>query len=153
MSYIAKARLNVTSCVTEARLIARLTITECIELCNISERTWYRWRQSGAPTWAVRLILSQHASLDRFGWHDWEIRNGALHWNQLHHRYFWTPERLVLPLYNIQNSAAPWHAYADNLSSLEAAREAQKRAKTLQTKDIEPIPNLPTYAHNIYYVK
>jgi len=149
LSYISTADLNVTSCVTEARFIARMSITECIELCGISARTWYRWRQSGAPIWAVRLMLSQQATLDRFGWKHWEIRNGALHWNQLHHRYFWTPERLVLPLYNVQSSAAPWHSYTDNLSSLEAAREAQKGPKTLQAKDIEPIPNLPTTAHNI----
>ncbi|MCP5164722.1 MAG: hypothetical protein H6988_00370 [Pseudomonadales bacterium] len=120
---------------------------------DISERTWYRWVQVGAPRWAIRLVASQIATLDRFDWPDWEIRNGCLYWNQLDHRYFWTPTRLVLPLYNVDSSDTPWQTWADNLSSLEAARRARTEQKDLQNQPDSPGPDLSTYAHNIYYVK
>lgn len=149
MSYVAKAGLNTTDSITEARLVARLTVEDCIELCDISERTWYRWLKLGAPQWAVRLVLSQQATLDRFGWKDWEIRDGALYWNQLHYRYFWTPERLVLPLYNVRDSDIPWQSYADNLSAIEVARRARSAAQVTDSPaDAHPTPP-SRYAHNI----
>jgi len=48
----------------------------------------------------------------------------------LHYRYFWTPEALILPLYNVQASDMAWQSYADNLSSLEEARKVRERAET-----------------------
>ena len=78
MTFVRRAGLDVADTITDARLIAGLSIVDCIELCDISPRTWYRWLQHGAPRWAIRLILSQQGTLDRFGWKHWEIRRGAL---------------------------------------------------------------------------
>jgi hypothetical protein len=42
--------------------------------------------------------MSQSPTLDRFGWKDWEIRKGILHYKQLSYRYQWTPAKLIVPL-------------------------------------------------------
>tara|TARA_R110002073_G_C8994124_1_gene538288 strand:+ start:16 stop:468 length:453 start_codon:yes stop_codon:yes gene_type:complete len=130
-SYVRKAGLDQTDCVIEARLIARLSVQECIELCDISERTWYRWLKNGAPTWALRLILSQEPSLDRFGWKDWEISGGCLYFKQLSYRYYWTPAKLILPLWGITDSSAPWSETTDNLSAIEPARKARQNSRNV----------------------
>lgn len=132
-----------------ARLYARMTIEDCIELCDISLRTWYRWRKIGAPRWAIRLIESQIGRLDPFGWKDWEIRGGCLYYNKLDYRYFWTPNRLVLPLYNVKDPSTAFRELADNLTSFVAYKEAQQ-----DTDEPDSVVELATSvisptAHNI----
>lgn len=45
MSYVKRAKLNHTDDLHEALIHAGLSVDDCIELCDISRRTWYRWRQ------------------------------------------------------------------------------------------------------------
>ena len=142
-SYVAAAGLDLVDTITEAQVEARLTVSQCIELCDISERTWYRWLKDGAPTWAIRLVMSQAPNLDRFGWKDWEITGGCLYFKQLSYRYYWTPTKLILPLWGITSASAPWESDADNLSSLDTARKAriapensENRTKTPESPDI-----------------
>jgi hypothetical protein len=71
--------------------------------------------------------MSQQATLDRFGWKDWEIRNGVLYNNQLSYRYHWTPANLITPLFNVTASDIPWRGTTDNLSSIEEARRKRNR--------------------------
>jgi hypothetical protein len=118
-------------------LIAGLRVSDCIELCDISQRTWYRWMAHGAPRWAIRLILSQCGTLDRFGWKHWEIRRGALYCNELHHRYYWEPVRLLLPLYGVTDPALPHSGPADNVSSLVAQ---SKRREVEKSPDLQAQP-------------
>jgi hypothetical protein len=127
-SYVDQAGLDLIDTITEARIEAWLTVAQCIELCDISERTWYRWMRNGAPRWAIRLVMSQGPALDRFGWKDWEIRKGLLHYKQLSYRYHWTPAQLILPLYNARESHLAWSGTTDNLSAIETARETRKTA-------------------------
>jgi hypothetical protein len=108
MSYVDKAGLDEAETITEARIEAWLTVNQCIELCDISERTWYRWLQEGAPRWAIRLVMSQRGCLDYLGWQDWEIRKGILYYKQLNYRYHWEPVNLVLPLFNVRDSDVAW---------------------------------------------
>jgi hypothetical protein len=135
LSFVRRASLDTTESVIEARLITGLSVPDCIELCDVTQRTWYRWLKTGAPTWAIRLILSQQGTLDRFGWKRWEIRKGVLYCNDLHHRYSWEPINLLLPLYGINNAALPHSGIADNVSSLEEKRKRREVDKSL---------NLPT---------
>jgi hypothetical protein len=133
-SYVDQAGLDQADTITEARIEARLSVAQCIELCDISQRTWYRWLSNGAPRWAIRLVTSQSPTLDRFGWKDWEIRKGILHYKQLSYRYYWTPARLILPLYNARESHIAWQGTTDNLSSLEEARKAKNSPQTPKNK-------------------
>jgi hypothetical protein len=136
-SYVNGAGLDLVDTITEARIEAWLSVDQCIELCDISERTWYRWIRDGAPRWAIRLVMSQRPALDYLGWKDWEIRGGCLYNKQLSYRYHWTPAALMIPLYNIPESDIPWAAAADNLSSIEKARKARKALKTPEIKHID----------------
>lgn len=113
--------VNTLGSITEARIEALLTVDQCIELCDITKRTWYRWLQEGAPRWAIRLVMSQRGNLDYLGWQDWEIRNGALQYKQLSYRYYWEPVNLLLPLYNVRESGAPWVSVTDKLPSSKQA--------------------------------
>jgi len=153
VSYVTHAGLDATSCLTEARLTAWLTVEQCMELCDVSQRTWYRWMARGAPRWAIRLILSQQGSLDRFGWKHWEIRRGCLYNLQLSHRYHWTPVNLLMPLYGFTDSGAGWSHLADNVSSIEAASRARNQPQSLQNTANPLSAKESTTAYNIYYVK
>ena len=148
-SYIDRAGLDLADTITEARIEAWLTVAQSIELCDISERTWYRWMRNGAPRWAIRLVMSQGPALDRLGWKDWEIRKGILYYKQLSYRYYWTPVKLVLPLYGIRESHLPWTGTADNLSSLEQARDTRNSPKTPETKPSRRSGYFIQYAYNI----
>jgi len=108
--------------ICEARLEAGLTVNQCLNLCAVSQRTWYRWIAHGAPRWAIRLISSQLGTLDRFGWKDWEIRSGLLYCNALHHRYHWEPVNLLLPLYGVRDTTAPLTSHTDNVTSIASAK-------------------------------
>jgi hypothetical protein len=144
VSFVRKHGLDTTSDLTEARHIAGLSVADCIELCDVSKRTWYRWSKEGAPTWAVRLILSCHGTLDRFGWPDWEMRGGRLYYNQLSHRYFWDPMRLVMPLYGVHDPAILWQHYHDNVAGIDRARELKQAEISSLTKELTlvlPKPN------------
>jgi hypothetical protein len=143
LSLLRRASLDATDCIIEARLITGISVSECIELCDITERTWYRWIANGAPRWAIRLVLSQLGTLDRFGWKDWEIRSGVLYCNQLHHRYHWEPVNLLLPLYGIRDSALGYAHHADNLSSIEAARKKRTVDKSLKLPKQSPTASQP----------
>ena len=119
MSYVKRAKLNHTEDLNEARIHAGLSVDDCIELCDISRRTWYRWRSESAPKWAVRLILSQAGTLDRFGWTDWEIRGTRLYLNQFSYRYWWEPQHLVMPLYGVKDpEILKPHTDDDSLSNV-----------------------------------
>tara|TARA_R110002072_G_scaffold252653_1_gene411476 strand:+ start:835 stop:1197 length:363 start_codon:yes stop_codon:yes gene_type:complete len=119
-----------------------------MELCDVSQRTWYRWMARGAPRWAIRLILSQHGSLDRFGWKHWEMRDGCLYNSQLSHRYHWTPVKLLMPLYGFTDSGAGWSHLADNVSSIEAASRARNQPRSLQNTANPLSAKESTTAHN-----
>lgn len=149
MSYVRRAALDTTGCITDARILARLSVPECLELCDVSERTWRRWMRIGAPAWAVRLVLSQQATLDRFGWKNWEIRDGCLYNSQLHHRYYWTPAKLLLPLYGITDDDMPWSGLAANLSSLDRARRQREEAEAQQSRGLPPDLAPSKTAHNV----
>lgn len=123
MSYAHNRDLDQTSDLTEARVLAGLSTAACIDLCDITPRTWQRWCNNGAPKWATRLILATRGTLDRYGWKDWEIRGGLLYFNQLAYRYWWDPVRLVLPCYGITDPEILYRNIADNVSGLEKARE------------------------------
>lgn len=139
MSYVRKAGFDRYDDINLARHEARLTVDQCIDLCDITERTWYRWLRDGAPRWAIRLVESQIATLDRFGWQNWEIRAGNLYFNELDHRYFWNPVKLVLPLYNVTDPAVPFDQWADNLSSLQRARDARDSQQLIETPENIPL--------------
>jgi hypothetical protein len=47
--------------------------------------------------------MSQRSSLDYLGWRQWEVKNGCLQHKQLNYRYYWEPEKLLLPLYGVTN--------------------------------------------------
>ena len=113
-SYVHRARLNLTNDIDEARLMVCMTRADALELLDISWRTWYRWKASGAPKWATRLLLSQSGDLTRYGWKNWEIRCGVLYCNDFHHRHHWEPYHLILPLYGID----PYQKPADRLSPI-----------------------------------
>lgn len=144
-SYVAAAGLDLVDTIIEAKLEARLTVAQCIELCDINERTWYRWLRHGAPRWAIRLVMSQCPTLDRFGWKDWEINGGNLHYKQLSYRYHWTPLKLILPLYNVRDSDLPWSGVTDNLSALEPARKARQEARKSTKTPINTVPKPLTH--------
>lgn len=138
MAYARKAALDTTDSLDDARVAAGLTVADCIDLCDISARTWYRWQRDGSPKWAIRLIMSQCGTLDRFGWKHWEIRNGVLYCNDLHHRYYGEPVNLLLPLYGVKDSALAFAGRTDNLSSIEVARKRREVEKSLN------LPAVPT---------
>lgn len=146
VSYVYDAGLDQTDSITEARIEALLTVDQCIELCDITKRTWYRWLQEGAPRWAIRLVMSQRGTLDHLGWQDWEIRNGTLNYKQLSYRYYWEPVNLLLPLYNVRESGAPWVSMSDKLSSIERAREARNNIKCAESPINPEIPPKPRTA-------
>ncbi len=125
MFYAHNHDLDQTSDLDEARALAGLSIAACIDLCDISSRTWYRWCHDGAPRWATRLILSTRGTLDRFGWKDWEIRHGRLYYNQLSYRYYWDPVRLVVPLYGVKDPGIIFQDLSDKVSGIEEARELE----------------------------
>lgn len=129
--------------ITEARIEAWLSIDQVIELCDIDKRTWYRWLQRGAPRWAIRLVMSQRATLDRFGWKDWEIRDGVLYCKQLAYRYHWTPAHLILPLFNARDSTGLYSSQAGNVASLDGARQSRSEdapgASTIAPTAVQPI--------------
>jgi len=125
MSFAKTARLDLTDDIDEARRLVFLSVDDVLELCDISERTWYRWKTSGAPTWAIRLLLSQSGKLDHLGWTHWEIRQGCLYCNQLAYRYHWEPQHLVLSLYGVTDRAII-HGAGDNLSQVVSLRTYRK---------------------------
>ena len=82
--------------------------------------------------WAVRLVESQIATLDRFDWKDWEIRGGNLYNNELHYRYCWAPARGALPAHNVLDSYIPWHSSTDNLALIEVLKRPRNSSKPLE---------------------
>ena len=117
-SYVNKTNLDHIDDLNDARVYAGLSVPDCIDLCDISERTWYRWRAEGNPKWAIRLILSQAGNLDHLGWKDWQIRDGRLYFNQLSYRYWWEPNHLVMPLYGVRDPSELKPHTHDNLSNV-----------------------------------
>ncbi|MEB3736242.1 hypothetical protein ULF88_24115 [Halopseudomonas pachastrellae] len=82
--------------IEEARLKAGFFVGECLDLFGISERTWYRWCQHGAPIWAYRLLHLRAGHLDQFGWKHWQIRSGILYFDGFtSHGYEWEPGELL----------------------------------------------------------
>jgi hypothetical protein len=130
-SIVDQRRLWVTEDIEEARRMAFITVNQAIELCNVSLRTWYRWKRTKAPKWAVRLILSQTGDLSHLGWTHWEIRGGVLYCNELSARYHWEPHHLILPLYGIDGRLQDYQKATDNLSQvvpINLPQSTQKRA-------------------------
>ena len=63
----------------DARLEARLTLEKTLELLEISERSYYRWKANDAvPHWAVRMLEMLSGDLERYGWKNWRIEHGEL---------------------------------------------------------------------------
>ena len=92
MSYVRKAMFDSYDHIQLVE--ARMTTADAIMLCDIAERTGHRWLSDGAPRWAIRLVQSQIATLDRFDWKHWKIHGGNLYNNELHtgitgHRHVW----------------------------------------------------------------
>lgn len=79
----------------DLRREARLTLPKTLEILDISPRTWTRWKHSGGPTWAARLLKFHAGYLDELGWKRWQIRAGDLYCDALHHSYKWSPEDLI----------------------------------------------------------
>lgn len=131
--------LDQTNDIDEARRLAFLSVTDVLELCDIKIRTWYRWQASGAPKWAVRLVLSQTGKLDHLGWKNWEIRQGTLYCNQLAYRYHWEPHHLILPLYGVTDPAII-HAQdsTDNLSVVVSFTDRRKQRNHADSPQILP---------------
>jgi transcriptional regulator with XRE-family HTH domain len=77
---------------------ARLTVPKTLEIFNISPRTWSRWKRSGGPPWAHRLLRYEAGYLDELGWKRWQIRAGDLYCDDLHHSYKWSPGDLIADL-------------------------------------------------------
>lgn len=77
---------------------ARLTVPKTLKILNISPRTWTRWKSSGGPPWAHRLLRYEAGYLDELGWKRWQIRAGDLYCNALHHSYKWSPGDLMADL-------------------------------------------------------
>lgn len=74
----------------EARQVAGLSFERFLFELNISERTYYRWKQKGeAPYWAGRIIELLSGDLACHGWKDWELKNGRLFCKSLSNRYSW----------------------------------------------------------------
>lgn len=82
-------------CINEARLNAGFFVGECLELFQITERTWYRWIKSGAPNWAHELLELKSGKLDAFGWKNWQIRNGILFCDQFRKPMSWDKQELL----------------------------------------------------------
>lgn len=81
--------------IEEARLQAGFFIGECLELFGISKRTWYRWRERGAPEWAFKLLRLQAGYLEPLGWKHWQIRRGVLYFDGFTKPYKWEPGELI----------------------------------------------------------
>ena len=91
-------------------------------------------------------MLSQRGTLDRFGWKNWEIRRGALFCNDLHHRYYWEPVHLLLPLYGVTDPALPHTGRADNVSSLVEQWNRREVEKSLYLPTQAPSATTPNCA-------
>jgi len=61
------------------RTEARLTEEELREFLGRSERTLWRWRTSGVPSWARTLLRLRAGHLDALGWSGWQIVRGELY--------------------------------------------------------------------------
>lgn len=117
--------LDQTNDIDEARRLVFLSVADVQELCDISRGTWFRWKRDGAPKWAIRLVLSQSGRLDHLGWKNWEIRQGCLYFNELHHRYHWEPQHLVLPLFGVRDPAII-HGAGRNLAQVVSLHDRRK---------------------------
>lgn len=82
-------------------LLAAETGLNTRDLCaylEISESTWRRWRRTGAPKWAIRLLRLRAGYLDDLGWKRWQIRQAQLYCNDLNWRYSWNTGDLLAGL-------------------------------------------------------
>lgn len=93
--------------INEARLQAGFSLPEVLELFEISQSTWYRWKQSGAPRWAFRLLECHAGHLDHLGWKGWQIRHGRLFSHELHYRYYWQRSDLLIHAHGLSPNVIP----------------------------------------------
>lgn len=95
--------------IDQARRDAGFLIVEACRELGISEQTWRRWRKhKKAPKWAYKCLSLLSGDLQFLGWKHWVIRGGVLYEKSLNARYHsWTPEDLLLPLFNITRGTKP----------------------------------------------
>lgn len=72
-----------------------LSPTALLAYLDISPSTWRRWKRSGAPKWAWRLLRLRAGYLDDLGWPRWQIRAGRLYCSDLHWSYSWSPGEII----------------------------------------------------------
>ena len=61
------------------RMDAGLTEQELQAFLGRSERTLWRWRTDGVPSWARTLLRLRAGHLDALGWSGWQIVRGELY--------------------------------------------------------------------------
>lgn len=74
------------------------TLPSVLKLLEISPHTWRRWLRSEVPSWALRMLQHRAGYLDALGWKHWQIRQGRLYCNDLHHSYSWSAGELLADL-------------------------------------------------------
>lgn len=77
---------------------------DAAEHLGVSLPTWFRWRQQGAPDWALRLLRIQAGYPPWDGWDGWSFRNGEL-WPP-GYRQPVTPGQVMAVPYRLQIIAA-----------------------------------------------
>lgn len=85
----------------EARRSSGLFFERLLIELDITERTYYRWKQCGqVPYWAMRIVELLSGDLSAHGWRHWRITGGVLTTDQLNPRYHrWTPGKLLQEIY------------------------------------------------------
>jgi hypothetical protein len=63
----------------QARRDAGLSVSEAAAYLGRSQRTWRRWRASGAPRWAIEALRLRAGILDALGWKGWKIHRGEIY--------------------------------------------------------------------------
>lgn len=110
----------------KARLLAGLSISETRKILDISERTLFRWRESGrVPAAAGTLIEILAGDLEIYGWRGWKIERGRLYCDQLNPAYHsWSPGELLATIYKTYPSGIA--AYTSSDLAANTARQAGK---------------------------
>lgn len=82
----------------EARINAGLFFERTLEVLDITDRTFYRWKSAGiVPWWALHIVELLSGDLAPFGWQDWELKNGLLFHKSLDGRYTsWSKSQVLV---------------------------------------------------------
>lgn len=117
----------------EARRLSGLFFDRLLVELDITERTYYRWKECGqVPHWAMRIVELLSGDLSAHGWKHWRITSGVLTTDQLNSRYHrWTPGKLLKEIYSEPATTMPGEAANEAESPespflLRKARATQK---------------------------